>query len=1816
MKRGSTGSPPRATSRGRIITAALVLATLVVAWGAATHAGTASLEAARRKRFVEIAKLIAENKRDEALKGFVATDLVVPLPPIGGKQTLADVLEAHYRDLNRRWAALDEITAMMPEAEVKQSLERFVGFGSRVLGYPGNAAAAEYIEQQFEAMKTRTAGKLEMEVSVDEFEAPVPMDRGARLELPGADADVVDTFTMYPLWPNLVRTPQLPRVGVEGHLVYLGRGTYAEMDGKCVDNAIALMDFNCEKYYLNVRDLGARAIVFIEPEDTDFTESSVKMLEVPVNVPRFWLKRADAMRLVRGVLTRQLPALTIPSGSSIEGEARKRGIDTEGKSGFDVMMALFGKVATGTSAPATVKAKAFCRMPWERVKGKNVYATIYGSDPELRKDVVVVQAFYDTISVVPSLAPGAESTGGIVGLLELAKVLEKHPPKRTVLLLATGSHFVSWEGIADWMLDHGPRGGTEITQEKGTETIVSAETMTLAVRIGAVVLTAVFVLIIVMSTRRIRYWHARQDRGLSPQGTVPTPGANDGGTVADDGDVALPEEGQGVAWDPARRASGLSSLRFVTAVFLIPVAVIAVLSNVESPSGSKTEHPIAFKHDAELKFFFSLDLSSASPDIGIFFTSPGMRDSQWDYPGKSHRTYMAQYAKRLMTFADAQETHIKLGVRVRDCVEPKTRDANDYVPRQPFLLDGSVILRTGNPCLSFMTIEDLRRRVDTPLDDLSDGRVNVGNLRRQLVAITSLICQAIAEEGFLKQSTQSELRDRVKQIETRVVEANYRESFVADTPVVDAVVVYKQGWTNWIPASVMNLSGVRGFRVCMTDERGVAVNRFIQAAGPTRITSQAVLVRPYKLSADDGRIIYAPDRGEQGDKSYPIQPAVSRPEYKHQVVAFQCEPLDLFHLNNARYLRSVGSGGAEVPIIFDVNDAAPQEFGYDMQESPNLRTGKAENCAVVYVKKAPPGTKPNRVKFLSGSVVFGLEYIATNTEEAGFITNPDGKVRPRKPEGIGHAAAGAHAVFRSALQACRDMIRIDQWRMDRFEKHGVVKPYREGRTDNQRLPEKHHKAIMHEQAATKALAEYRYHDGQTHLEKALGYEAGAYPDVKGTANDIVKGFMFYCILLLPFAFFCERLFFAFPDIRKQLFGFAAFFLVIFAIMAMVHPVFRITDAPYVILLAFVILVLAMAVLFIIIAKFNEQMAKMRRKASKVHEADVGRLSASGTAVMLGISNMKKRKVRTTLTTVTLILLTFTVMSFTSVTTETVYNEIPQSHKAPYEGLLLRDRTWNAQEPPALDQFRRQFESVGGPSPAGAGASARGGGKVIPRAWVAASSRGSKNFKFVLYGSTGAEVDCQGVVGFMPEETRALMRGLKTDKVLVAGRWFDTSDEKSVILPSHVAYKLLEFTADNVTDGTAFVRMRGMELQLVGVLDSARLDQLRDLDDESYTPIDLETKSAFGEKLKGGHFTENIIEIVKLPHLATASIAIVPYEVCREMGGRIASAAVVFDEDYDFEPDLKDFLERVGMTIFAGHAGQAKAYSSIAMSQIGDMGNLFVPILIAALIVLNTMMGSVHERAHEIGIYSSVGLAPVHIAALFLAESCVYAVMGAISGYLLGTVVGHVVSGLGISKLTLNYSSLSAVFSTLVVMATVILSTLYPAKMAANMSVPDVTRQWKFPDPEGDVWKFDFPFTVASQGVLGLFIFLDNYFDAYKEESIGSFYADHIRVYAVDDVYGLGYVVELDCWLAPFDLSVSQNVQLRALPTEDEGITRIEMLITRLSGEVSNWMRLNRGFLTLMRKQFLIWRTVPAEVKEEYRLEGEARLKNLQGAANV
>jgi hypothetical protein len=76
-------------------------------------------------------------------------------------------------------------------------------------------------------------------------------------------------------------------------------------------------------------------------------------------------------------------------------------------------------------------------------------------------------------------------------------------------------------------------------------------------------------------------------------------------------------------------------------------------------------------------------------------------------------------------------------------------------------------------------------------------------------------------------------------------------------------------------------------------------------------------------------------------------------------------------------------------------------------------------------------------------------------------------------------------------------------------------------------------------------------------------------------------------------------------------------------------------------------------------------------------------------------------------------------------------------------------------------------------------------------------------------------------------------------------------------------------------------------------------------------------------------------------------------------------------------------------------------------------------------------------------------------------------------------------------------------------------------------------------------------------------------------------------------------VEFTAHLAPFDLGVMQNVKLRIRPSDSAPEFVVELDIDREAGDIPNWKRSNQLFVSEIRKQFLIWRTVIPTVKDDY-----------------
>src|SRR6185436_6750285 len=109
-----------------------------------------------------------------------------------------------------------------------------------------------------------------------------------------------------------------------------------------------------------------------------------------------------------------------------------------------------------------------------------------------------------------------------------------------------------------------------------------------------------------------------------------------------------------------------------------------------------------------------------------------------------------------------------------------------------------------------------------------------------------------------------------------------------------------------------------------------------------------------------------------------------------------------------------------------------------------------------------------------------------------------------------------------------------------------------------------------------------------------------------------------------------------------------------------------------------------------------------------------------------------------------------------------------------------------------------------------------------------------------------------------------------------------------------------------------------------------------------------------------------------------------------------------------------------------------------------------------LIIFNTMLGSIAERRREIHVYTSLGLAPLHVGALFVAEAMTYGLIGTVFGYVLGQGVATLLLKLGwLGQITLNYSGTSAMLTMALILLIVLLSSIVPARIASRIAAPSI-----------------------------------------------------------------------------------------------------------------------------------------------------------------
>ena len=296
------------------------------------------------------------------------------------------------------------------------------------------------------------------------------------------------------------------------------------------------------------------------------------------------------------------------------------------------------------------------------------------------------------------------------------------------------------------------------------------------------------------------------------------------------------------------------------------------------------------------------------------------------------------------------------------------------------------------------------------------------------------------------------------------------------------------------------------------------------------------------------------------------------------------------------------------------------------------------------------------------------------------------------------------------------------------------------------------------------------------------------------------------------------------------------------------------------------------------------------------------------------------------------------------------------------------------------------------------------------------------------------------------------------------------------------------------------------------------------------------------------------------------------------------------------PELTLQMQRIG--VYSGLEGKITYYNPLSLYGVSGMEYLTAPLIISAFTVLNVMLASVYERVREIHIFSSLGVSPKNIAFMFLAESVLYGIVGALSGYIVSATIMYILGSLNINLtgMPLNYASTFVMVVIGTITSTAIISTVYPASKASRLVTPSLKRRWEIStSPVGDDWKIPLPFVLDIQDAGGAILFIGEYAVASKA-TYGSFdvQEETIRYEAEKDAIS----VKFDVRLAPYDMNLNQNVEVSATRTAKDKM-QFSLNLHRISGPREQWTLTNYRFADAIRKQILLWRVLRPDQKKKY-----------------
>ncbi|NTV42462.1 MAG: hypothetical protein HGA63_04095, partial [Syntrophobacteraceae bacterium] len=829
--------------------------------------------------------------------------------------------------------------------------------------------------------------------------------------------------------------------------------------------------------------------------------------------------------------------------------------------------------------------------------------------------------------------------------------------------------------------------------------------------------------------------------------------------------------------------------------------------------------------------FLSLHLSSNSPSLGLV----EMGDT---YPIRENVRRMVR-ASRLANLLYQTGSQEAKASGLPPMIKDTSMGAGEEVMGKsvaPPCLCCDVAAIAGLPAVSLSTLDDNRSWWSTPNDTLD--RVNMENVGNMASLLPKVFGQLFSNPS-LQLSSEGGIKG-LASLEGRAMFIRQGELF-PDQPAPGTIV------------SVMQKDTI--FRA-MVHEDG---SFFIPGLANSRVALEKLIVEPYGLDPETGRISQTADKKQTGKINYRVK--VKTDLATISLVMFRCRQTDVISVFNPKTLGYL----TKVEILDAATETIPFKYWYSRVD------GRNTTAISVLLEK---GT---RFKLILSESLLSKDFFLLNSS-------------PRNPNGNGFLIGDPASLTLAPYQVARDLHQIVGGRLTNLFDHGIV---------NRHLESLYDSSSRELAQAEGHLSLNQYSSFRQLIGSALAKLDEVYQEIERNQRDVLAGVMFFIALFVPFAYCMERYLFAFRGIYQQL---TAFFIIllmtIFTIRAL-HPAFQLTYSPMVVIIAFFIVGLSLSVSWIIFMRFEEEMAQAESRSAHLKTPEASKWQSFGAGFTIGVSNLNRRKLRTGLTCLTLIILTFTVMSFTNVKSLHKTMRTLIAENTPYEGILLRHQFRLPLTLLPLEDMENRF---------------RGEAVIWPRAWLEPSRTGDRSVAG-LYSDRGA-APLEGVLGLgagPPPYFR---------DIITHGRWFDDGEIDAILIPVSVARTMGLDPAKDVNAPVRLMgdvyRVVGF---FEGALLQSRRDLDQELITPAYQEAGQgeELTEAEIEAMQSGE--EILPQIQKFRNASANLTAILPFNRVLEYGGKLRAISII-PMNPDMDPlDAADQLSTwLGFPLFVGKDG--------------------------------------------------------------------------------------------------------------------------------------------------------------------------------------------------------------------------------------------------------------------------------------------------------